>query len=65
MRTITVHKDEGGVPETNLALISEHMLQIQQDVNSLAQSQNHGIKLYETTVHFITSIIEQNQHFVN
>ena len=27
----------------------------------LPQSQNHGIELHETTVHFITQIIEQNQ----
>ena len=59
----TVHEDEGGViiPETNFALLSEHMLQLQQEINPLAQSQNHGIELYETTVYFITQIIEQNQ----
>ena len=54
MRAITVYEDEGGIPETNLALISEHMLQLQQDFNLLAQNQNHGIELYETTVRFIT-----------
>ena len=55
--------DEGGViiPETNFALTDEHMLQLQQQVNPLAESRNHGIALYETTVHFITQIIEQNQ----
>ena len=37
------------------------MLQLQHQVNPLAESQNHGIELYKTTVHFITQIIEQNQ----
>ena len=54
--------DESGIiiPETNFALIDEHMLQLQQQIDPLAESQNHGIELYETTVHFITQIIEQN-----
>ena len=61
---LTAHEeDEGGViiPETNFALTNEHMLQLQQQINPLAESRNHGIELYETTVHFITQIIEQNQ----
>ena len=61
---LTAHEeDEGGViiPETNFALTNEHMLQLQQQINPLAESRNHGIELYETTVHFITQVIEQNQ----
>ena len=60
---LTAHEDdEGGViiPEANFALTDEHMLQLQQQVNPLAESRNHGTELYETTVHFITQTIKQN-----
>ena len=51
---LTAHEeDEGGViiPESNFALTNEHMLQLQQQVNPLGDTRNHGIELYETTLH--------------
>jgi len=60
----TVHEDDKGgviITETNFAFTNEHIIQLQQQVKPFAESQNHGIELYETTVHFITQIIAQNQ----
>ena len=55
---LTAHEDdEGGViiPENNFALTDEHMLQLQQQVNPLAESRNHGIELYEITAFHYTN----------
>ena len=51
--------NEGGIiiPDANFVLIDEYVLQLQQEIDLLAESQNHGIELYEAIVYFITQII--------
>lgn len=44
------------IPENPFGLTEQQMHQLQQQVNPLAPSQNHGIELYESTVEFIYNL---------
>ena len=44
------------IPENPFGLIDQQMHQLQQQVNPLAASQNHGIELYEATVELIYNL---------
>ncbi len=48
------------VSESTLQLTPEHMVQLQQAVNPLAESENYGIELYENTVHFIRTLVQSH-----
>ena len=50
--------DEVLVPECQFGLTDEHLEQLQQEVNSLAESQSYGIGLYERTLYFIYSVVQ-------
>ena len=52
--------DEVLVPECRFGLTDEHLEQLQQEVNPLAESQNYGIELYERTLYFVHSVVSQN-----
>ena len=53
-----VSNDENNVviPENPFGLTDQQMHQLQEEVNPLAASQNHGIELYEATVEFIYNL---------
>ena len=44
------------VPENGFNLTDEQFQQLQQSVNPLADSDNHGIELYEETIEFIVNL---------
>ena len=52
--------DEVLVPECRFGLTDEHLEQLQQEANPLAESQNYEIELYERTLYFIHSVVSQN-----
>ena len=62
----TVYEDEGGViiSETNFPLISEHILQLQQEINPLAQSQNHGVNYMKQQCISSHRLLIKINHFI-
>lgn len=58
--------DEGSnavtVPECSFRLTDEHFQQLQQEINPLTDSQNHGIELYERTIGFLDNVVSLNAH---
>ncbi len=48
------------VAESRLQLTPEHMVQLQQAINPLADSENYGIELYENTLHFIRTLVQSH-----
>ena len=58
---LVTNDDEGvEVPECDFFLTEEHFLQLQQTVDPLRSSDNHGIELYEQTLGFISFVVGQN-----
>ena len=47
------------IPEVSFMLANEHLQLIQQNINPLDDSDNHGIELYERTLHSIYNIVSQ------
>ena len=54
--------EESGVivPEGRFALTSDHLYQLQQEVDPLEENENHGIELYDRTLAFIQYVVLQN-----
>ena len=52
------------IPEFSFQLTTEHLQQLQNQVNPLQASKNYGIKLYEQTLQFICYKIVINTHIV-
>lgn len=48
------------IPECSFNLDSEHLQQLQRQVNPLQDSENYGIELFEQTLQFIHLIVSQN-----
>ena len=48
------------VPINRINLSREHMMELQQAINPLADSENYGIELYQRTILFLTSLAEQH-----
>ena len=50
--------DDGAIviPENTFGLTEEQFLELQQQVNPLDASENHGIELYEHTIEFIINL---------
>ena len=44
------------IPENRFQLTNEQLLQLQQQVDPLAQSENHAIEIYERTLEYIRSL---------
>ena len=44
------------IPENTFGLTEEQFLQLQQELNPLDASKNHGIELYEHTIQFIINL---------
>ena len=54
---LAVDDNDGAVvPENRLELSNEHFQLLQQHVDPLANSDNHGIELYGQTVEFIINL---------
>ena len=53
------------IPQISFRLTDEHFQLLQQEVNPLNDSENHGIELYEKTLHFIYDTVSQNQDIYN
>lgn len=53
-------EDAVTVPELSFQLIDEHVQQLQEVINPLGESFNHGIELYEQTLLYIHSLLDQN-----
>lgn len=53
--------DEGvSVPECTFVLEDSHLVQLQQSVNPLQNSDNYGIDLYHNTLDFVSGTIRQH-----
>ena len=54
--------EESGVtvPEGRFSLTSDHLYQLQQEVDPLEENENHGIELYDRTLAFIQYVVLQN-----
>ena len=48
------------IPECSFQLTTEHLQQLQNQVDPLQASDNHGIELYDQTLQFIHLIVMQN-----
>lgn len=59
---LLVHNEisEVVVPEGRFSLTSDHLHQLQQQVDPLEESENLGIELYERTLAFIQYVVSQN-----
>jgi len=44
------------IPENQFQLTNEQLLLLQQQINPLAESENHAIELYERTLEYIMSL---------
>ena len=53
-----IDDDDGAIviPENTFGLTEEQFLELQQQVNPLDASENHGIKLYKHTIQFIINL---------
>ena len=62
----TVYEDEWRViiSETNFALISEHVLQLQQEINPLAQNLNHCVDYMKQQCISSHKLLIKINHFI-
>jgi len=53
------------IPQVSFQLIDKHLELLKHNVNPLDDSVNHGIELYERTLHFIYNIVSEHQDIYN
>jgi len=53
------------IPQVFFQLTDEHLEFLKHNVNPLDDSVNHGIELYERTLHFIYNIVAEHQDIYN
>ena len=57
--------DEVTIPESMFTLNDDHLQQLKQQVDPLAQSDNNGIELYKRAVYFIHQVVSNNPLLYN
>ena len=57
---LTTSDEQVAIPESRVRLTPEHSALLQQSVDPMSDSDNHGIELYHLTLHILRTIVEQH-----
>ena len=51
------------IPQLRLNLSTEHISELQNNFNPLAESSNHGIEIYQEVVLYLADLVQENPQY--